>query len=105
MVIPGDLRDDHHPGFSQEFYRALSVVCDDLFFARYRRHSAPAKALSQSGEGSTDAAAKSLLSAMFGNTQTEDEKGDVVEELLDVRLLPATDGQGVQFNKDRMEER
>ena len=43
----GDLRDDSNPEFCKEFYRALSVVCDDLFFSRYRRESASVASLAE----------------------------------------------------------
>ena len=43
----GDLRDDLSPEFAREFYRALAVVHDDLFFSRYRRESDVTTTLSQ----------------------------------------------------------
>ena len=94
----GDLINDSNPEFAREFYRALSVVCDDLFFARYRRSA-------KYPDERTDSAAGTLLSAMFDNANTGEEKSDVVEELLDVKLLPSTDVEGVHFNKGRIEER
>ena len=101
----GDLQDDSNPDFAREFYRALSVVCDDLFFARYRRSTAAAKALAHSDDINVERAADTLLSIMFGDAQTEDEKVDVVKELLDTRILPATNGKGVTFTPDRVQER
>ena len=101
----GDLQDDSNPDFAREFYRALSVVCDDLFFARYRRSSSTAKALAHTDDANVESAANTLLSIMFGNAQTEDEKVDVVKELLDTRILPGTDGKGVTFTSDRVQER
>ncbi len=103
--ISGDLRDDSNPEFAKDFYQALSVVCDDLFFARYRRSSSPAESLSESVGSSVGSAASALLSALYGEAYTEADKHDVMDHLLDTRLLPATDGQGVHFNKDRMQER
>jgi hypothetical protein len=50
-------------------------------------------------------AAGALLEAMFGDSHTEDEKNQVIDELLDVKLLPSTDIEGVHFNKERMQER
>ena len=101
----GDLTHDHNPDFAREFYHALSVVCDDLFFARYRSNSAAAKTLGDQHNASMDQAAKSLLGAMFGDAYTEEEKSEVVDDLLDARLLPATGVDGIQFNKDRIQER
>ena len=92
--LTGDLSNDGDARFSEEFYRALSVVCDDLFFARYRRDTA-------GGANESEA----LLAAMFGDADVEDKKADVVEDLLDTRLLPANDGEGVHLSKDRLDKR
>ena len=101
----GDLQNDGNPEFAKQFYLALSVVCDDLFFARYRRDSSTAKTLADQSGASVDKAASSLFAAMFGNAQTEPEKHSMVEELLDTRLLHSTDSEGVHFNKERCEDR
>ena len=42
---------------------------------------------------------------MFGDCHTEDEKVKMVDDLLDVKLLPATNVEGVHFNADRLKER
>ena len=89
----------------REFHRALSVVCDDLFFARYRQSSTPATTLAQSEATTVDDAARALLSAMYGDAYTELEKSDLVGQLLDVRLLPGTDAAGVHFNKEQLDDR
>ena len=81
------------------------MVCDDLFFARYRHESAPARSLAASGAEDVKDAAQALLSAMFGDAYNEEEKALVVQELLDTRILPATDGQGVAFSADRIRQR
>ena len=78
----------------------MAVVCDDLFFARFRRNTAG----SIKNEPSVDGAVK-LLQQMFGNCHTEDEKVKMVEDLLDVKLLPATNMEGVHFNSERLKER
>ena len=101
----GDLQDDSNPNFAREFYRAISVVCDDLFFARYRRSSSAAKTLAHTNDVNVESAADTLLSIMFGDAPTEEEKVDVVKELLDTRILPGTDGKGVTFTRDRVQER
>ena len=101
----GDLQDDSNPNFVREFYRAISVVCDDLFFARYRRSSSAAKTLAHTDDVNVESAADTLLSIMFGDAPTEEEKVDVVKELLDTRILPGTDGKGVTFTRDRVQER
>ena len=50
-------------------------------------------------------AALQLLQAMFGDCRTEEEKIKMVEDLLDVKLLPGTNLEGVHFNKERIEDR
>ena len=32
----GDLNDDSCPEFMQIFHRYLSILCDDMFFSRYK---------------------------------------------------------------------
>ena len=93
----GDLRDDHNPDFLREYHRALSVVCSDLFFARFRRSTQPRNDNVQG--------ALQLLQSMFGECHTEDEKVKMVDDLLDVKLLPATGVEGVHFNTERLRER
>ncbi len=80
------------------------MVCDDLFFARYSRDSPAAHSLAEGG-ASLEAAASALITAMFGDAVTEEQKSHMVEELLDVRLLDGVDGEGVTFSKDRLDER
>ena len=105
MIVKGDLRDDHNPEFAQHFYRALSVVCDDLFFARYRRESNLTTTLSKDEGVSVATAADALLTALYGDTYNEEDKTRVVDDLLDVRLLPATNVEGVEFNAERIDAR
>ena len=102
----GDLRNDSNPGFLKEYHKALAVVCDDLFFARYRQSSGISQTLAKKNPGvSVEQAALQLLQAMFGDCRTEDDKMKVVNDLLDVKLLPGTDTEGVHFNKERMQQR
>ena len=42
---------------------------------------------------------------MFGDASNEEEKGSLVDDLVDVKLLPATDVEGVHFTKDRIDHR
>ncbi|XP_071497013.1 uncharacterized protein [Diadema antillarum] len=122
-IKAGDMRDDTNVDFMREFHLALSVVCNDLFFARYRSKNAPKGADGDqdaaNGAGTTTTSTSStveepaldpsqsqaLLQAMFGTEQLETEKEDAVERLLDVKLLHGTDGDGVHFNKEILKER
>ncbi|CAH1797049.1 unnamed protein product [Owenia fusiformis] len=105
-IKAGDLRDDSNPEFAREFYRALSVVCDDLFFARYRRSSPITKTLAGTEDNaSLERASNTLLNALFGECDNETEKNKMVDDLLDVKLQDGTNKDGVCFNADRMKER
>ena len=42
---------------------------------------------------------------MYGDTVNEDDKAAVVDGLLDTRLLPATNVEGVEFNSERIQNR
>lgn len=105
LFIVGDLRDDSNPDFVKEYNRALAVVCDDLFFARYRRTTGLSQSIAKSTGVNVEQAALHMLQAMFGGCRTEDEKMKMVDDLLDVKLLPGTNMEGVHFNKNRLNER
>ncbi|KAI8480901.1 hypothetical protein Bbelb_413740, partial [Branchiostoma belcheri] len=77
-IKSGDLRDDSSPDFVQEFHRALSAVCNDLFFARR------------------------WWETMFNDCETESERDAAVDDLLDVKLLRGTSREGVHFSKGEL---
>lgn len=97
-IKTNDLRDDTNPLFIREFYRCLAVCCDDLFFARYRRSQALERARAQ-GIDET-AAGHSILDGLYGNAHTETDKTNVVEDLLDVKLLRGTLTDGAHFTPE-----
>lgn len=104
-VKVGDLRDDSDQDFVREFYHALTVVCNDLFFARQRRKSP------ETGEGATAENivslndAETMLDNLFGTVQTEVGKEESVGQLLDVKLLRGGDMDGVHVTKDLLTNR
>ncbi|WAR00886.1 hypothetical protein MAR_025258, partial [Mya arenaria] len=100
-IKAGDLRNDHNPNFVKEYHRALAVVCDDLFFARFRRNT---QGTIKNEPSSLEGGVK-LLQQMFGQCHTEDEKIKMVDDLLDVKLLPSTTAEGIHFNTQRLKER
>nr|XP_054760150.1 uncharacterized protein LOC129266333 [Lytechinus pictus] len=113
-IKAGDMRDDTNVDFLREFHLALSVVCNDLFFARYRSKNSPRDTTSdRDGEGISTleeppldpTQSQALIDAMFGGEQLETEKEDSVERLLDVKLLHGSDEDGVHFNKDLLSDR
>lgn len=97
-IKTNDLRDDSNPQFIREFYRCLAVCCDDLFFARYRRSQALERARSE-GMGEI-AAGHSILDGLYGSAHTEADKTNVVEDLLDVKLLRGTLADGAHFTPE-----
>ena len=108
------MRDDTNVDFLREFHLALSVVCSDLFFARYRSRNSPRDAITdRDTEGVSTLEeppldprqSQALIDAMFGDAQREAEKEDSVERLLDVKLLQGSDGDGVHFNQDILKDR
>ena len=52
----------------------------------------------------TQLAGKALQS-VFGESPSEDARTRVVEDLLDVKVLPEVDAHGKQFHADRVQER
>ena len=46
-----------------------------------------------------------ILQELFGECYNEEEKAQLVEDLLDLTLLPSTDEKGVIFTKQRLHER
>ena len=105
-ITSGDLRDDSNPAFLKEFHHALAVICDDLFFARYRRSSALASTIaSLPEEVDLEEASRQLLESVFGDAHTEADKSDVVKELLDAKLLRGASKDGVHFTPEGILQR
>ncbi|XP_033646870.1 uncharacterized protein LOC117306372 isoform X1 [Asterias rubens] len=100
-IKTGDMRDDTSASFNRNFHQALSVICNDLFFARYR-HNATLPSVPE--PGSSEGGHK-VLEALMGSVETGSEKDETVEKLLDVKLLRGTDEDGVRFTNDRLQER
>ncbi|XP_077985306.1 uncharacterized protein LOC144439946 [Glandiceps talaboti] len=106
-VKSGDMRDDSQPEFTRQFHKALSVVCHDLFFARYRRTSAllSTQTKAKNQQVQEEQTSRALLEALFGDSHTDIDKHNVVDEILDLKLLRGTDKDGVHFDKEVMDER
>lgn len=105
-IAAGDLRDDSNPVFLKEFHQGLAVTCDDLFFSRYRRSSALSHTLASLPQNiKLEEASRELLESVFGDSHTEADKSNVVEELLDLRLLRGAGRDGVHFTQEGLIER
>lgn len=105
-IAAGDLRDDSNPVFLKEFHHGLAVMCDDLFFSRYRRTSALSQTLASLPDSiKVEEASRELLESVFGDSHTEADKSNIVEELLDLRLLRGANREGVHFTQEGLIER
>lgn len=91
-----DLRNDTEPLFVKEFHRCLAVVCNDLFFSRYRR-SCISASQNDDRDNVTD-----LLNA---NNSHSSIRSDVVGDLLDVKLLRGSSKHGEHFSQNGLVER
>lgn len=99
-----DLRDDTDPSFVKEFHRCLAIVCDDLFFARYRRSSVLGQSAvtPQTGDD-LEKISSELLDNNLGKAPSA--RSDVVGDLLDLKLLRGSSKDGVHFSREGLVER
>lgn len=105
-IAAGDLRDDSNPVFLKEFHHGLAVICDDLFFSRYRRSSALSQTIASLPDSiKVEEASRELLESVFGDSHTEADKSNIVEELLDLRLLRGANREGVHFTQEGLIDR
>ncbi|XP_022100041.1 trichohyalin-like [Acanthaster planci] len=105
-IKTGDMRDDTSAGFTREFHQALSAVCNDLFFARYRHGTnLPAPTPGDQGDGPEGKTGQKVLAALMGGAETEAEKDEMIEKLLDVKLLRGTDSDGVHVTDEDLQKR
>lgn len=100
----GDLHDDTNSTFVREYQRALSVVCHTLFFAQHPQESHTVQKLAATLE--TDAKSAGVaLQKLFVDSPTEDAQTRIVEDLLDLKILPDVDAYGHQFSAERIKDR
>ena len=84
-----DMRNDQDPKFLKEFHKALGVVCFDLFLSRYRRSNALNEAMLNSPEDTArnELMSKNVLENVFGAAHNEHDRENVVDSLLDNKLI------------------
>ena len=101
-----DMMDDSDPAFVKEFYKSLSVVCNDLFFARYKRSTALSSAMMSFPEETMqlEDAGKFVLESVFGDAHNEIDRQNVIDELLDTKLIRSSNNS-VLFNQEIMFQR
>ncbi|EDV25654.1 uncharacterized protein TRIADDRAFT_55968 [Trichoplax adhaerens] len=90
----GDMINDNNPGFAAKFYAGLSVLCDDLFFSRYKTSTAVT---------SQDRKGLHLLQVLFGSASNHADKVNVVDNLLDMKLKRGNDEAA--FSKEQLRSR
>ena len=94
-----DMRSDSDPKFVKEFYKALSVVCSDLFLSRYRRsNTLNADTIGANESGSLQDAGKNILESVFGDSHDQIDRENVVNDLLDTKLVRNKHNQSELFN-------
>jgi len=72
----GDLRDDNNPFFLRHFYRALRVVCTDMFFGRAGRSTSTNTASTVEGG----------LDQIMAMTNTSSQKYNILSEMIDLKV-------------------
>ena len=92
-IKAGGIYDDWDLSFVKEFYLSLSICCSQLFFSRYRASSSTAAAHSKSSHDSG-----SFLEAVFGRAETVTEKLNIVNDVIDTRVMMDVDQDGSEFS-------
>lgn len=103
-----DMRNDSDPKFVKEFYKALSTVCSDLFLSRYKKSNALNEAVLNLPPGqSTEIAdvGMKVLGTVFGDSHEEIERSNVVNDLLDTKLIRNKKDDSDNFNQEVMFQR
>lgn len=98
-----DMRSDSDPKFVKEFYKALSVVCSDLFLSRYRRSNALNEAMNNLPGNDTrnlEDAGRKVLESVFGDSHEEIDRENVVNDLLDTKLVRNKRNESEHFDSE-----
>lgn len=101
-----DMRSDSDPKFVKEFYKALSVVCSDLFLSRYRKSNALNEAMNNHLSGGSENTqnlqdtGRKVLESVFGDSHDEIERENVVNDLLDTKLVRNKRNESEQFDSE-----
>ena len=74
----GDMRDDNHPFFLRHFYRALRVICTDMFFGRASH--------SPLGDISLEGGSNNSWEYALSLGRSKSEQYNVVSSLVDLRV-------------------
>ncbi len=95
-IKTGSFESDTEHTFIREFYRALSLICNDLFLSKYRKDSLMAsKYLSDTKTDLPQSTTRPIL----------DTDENILDGLLDTRILSTTDIHGNEFTHDSIMNR
>lgn len=100
-IKTGSFENDTEHSFTREFYHALSLICNDLFLSKYREDSSIA--LKYVMDSKTNP--QNILKSAFESTHSTLDRENIVDGLLDTRILSTTDVHGNEFTHDRITER
>jgi len=84
-----DLTDDGNPLFLREFYKAMKIVCQDMFFSRSKSTPTSVGLLGVP----PSAGGRQALQSAFMVANTQDDRGAVTGELLDVKVKDPTQAE------------
>ena len=98
-IKAGAFENDWDHVFVKEFYRSLSVCCNDLFLSKYRTDS---RLATECYNSSQQHSVKGFLESAFDSSKSLTEKHNLVDDLVDTRVMMNTDLQGNEFTHERM---
>ncbi|XP_078608959.1 uncharacterized protein LOC144880579 isoform X5 [Branchiostoma floridae x Branchiostoma japonicum] len=92
-----DLADDNNPYFLREFYKAIKLCCQDMFFARSRSTNTSSALI-----GGRPANDRTALEAAFRHSTTSEKRGHVVSELINTKVTAPVEAE---FSSQHVSER
>ena len=98
-----DIRNDSDPRFLIEFHKALSVVCLDLFLSRYQKSNALNKALNNVPDN--EYSGDKILEKLFGDSHEEIARENVVNDLMNIKLVRNKYDQSENFSEKAIYQR
>jgi len=99
-----DLSDDTNPVFMKEFYKALTVLCSDLFLARYKRANTLNDALVALPEQTEkiEEVGKRMFENIFEDAHDEIDRNNVVDDLLNTKLIRNKNNESPDYDREFM---
>lgn len=101
-IKTGSFETDTGHNFIRDFYHALSIICNDLFLSKFREDSSMT---SKYVVPETETSQQNILTSAFESTSSMLDKENIVDSLLDTRILSTIDIHGKRFTHDRIMSR